>query len=161
VHRKLSEPWRVYRIGDPDGGYPIYSGTGARLFPGRWNAQGQGMIYTSRHYSTAVLEKLIYTGEMPPNQHYLEIEIPAGVSYEVLTPEVLPDWNSSNSQASRAFGAAWFEQKRSAILIVPSAVAPLERNVLINPDHPDSSRIRPGLETPVYWDERLFKGKTK
>ena len=44
---------------------------------------------------------------------------------------------------------------RSAILIVPSVVARMERNVLINPAHVDAARIRPGLEVPVTWDARL------
>lgn len=38
----------------------------------------------------------------------------------------------------------------------PSVVARMDRNVIINADHPDFPRLRPGPETPVWWDERLF-----
>ena len=41
-----------YRIGDPDGEYPIFDTEGARLFPGRWNTPASPMLYTSEHYST-------------------------------------------------------------------------------------------------------------
>ncbi len=146
----------AYRIGDPAGDHPVYSGEGAREFPGRWNVRGQAMIYASEHYSTAMLEKLARTGEMPPNQHYVEIAIPAGVSYEVVNPDTLPGWSDRNAAVARAFGAAWLEEARSAMLIVPSVVARIERNVLINPAHEDAARIVPGLETPIWWDARLF-----
>jgi RES domain-containing protein len=48
------------------------------------------------------------------------------------------------------------DEVRSAILLVPSVVARMERNILINPAHPDAAAIRPTLEEPVPWDERLF-----
>ena len=39
------------------------------------------MIYASQHYSTAMLEKLVRaSGELPPNQHFIEITIPNGVT---------------------------------------------------------------------------------
>jgi RES domain-containing protein len=32
------------------------------------------MIYSSQHYSTAMLEKLVNgSGHLPPNQHYIEM----------------------------------------------------------------------------------------
>jgi RES domain-containing protein len=156
--RRLAEPMRAFRIGDPKGKYPIYSGEGASLTEGRWHDKGQEVIYTSEHYGTAMLEKLAhYNGVLPPNQHFIEIEIPAGTSYEVVTKDSLPDWHRLDSLPARTFGTLWLNQTRAAILIVPSYVARVERNILINPRHPDSKAIRAGLETPVWWDERLFK----
>jgi RES domain-containing protein len=57
---------------------------------------------------------------------------------------------------SRAFGAKWYRELRSAILIVPSVVARLESNVLINAEHEDFSRMKVSRERPIWWDERLF-----
>ena len=146
---------RVFRIGDPDGLYPIYSGEGAARTEGRWHAKGQEVIYASEHFSTALLEKLAqFNGYLPPNQHFLEIEIPVGTTYEVVTKDSCPGW--LRAAAARKVGASWYAAKRSAILIVPCFVARMERNVLINPSHPDSKRIRPRLEEPVVWDARLF-----
>ena len=154
--RRLDESLRAYRMGDPAGEHPVYSGAGSRRYPGRWNERGQAVIYASEHYSTALLETLARTGEMPRNQHYVGIEIPAGVTYEVVTKDNLPGWCDVDGAVARAFGSAWYRERRSAILIVPSVVARVERNVLIHPHHDDAGSIRVGLETPVYWDSRLF-----
>jgi len=51
----------------------------------------------------------------------------------------LPDWHKRDG---RAFGSAWLEAGRSALLIVPSRVAREERNILINPRHPDAKASR-------------------
>lgn len=156
-HRVLPSPMRTYRIGDPRGVYPIFSGKGAARAEGRWHTVGQEVIYTSEHYSTALLEKLVYmNGIMPPNQYFIEIDIPSGVSYELVTKDTIPDWASFEGNAARSYGSAWYAEARSAILIVPSCVAREENNVLINPNHPDAKLIRPGLEKPIWWDKRLF-----
>ena len=58
-----------YRIGDPDGEYPIFDATGSRIAPGRWNSPDTPLIYTSERFSTALLEKLVNgAGVLPPNQ---------------------------------------------------------------------------------------------
>ena len=84
---------RAYRIGDPQGRHAIYSGEGAALAEGRWHERGQEVIYASAHYATAMLEKLArYNGIMPPDQHFIELQIPVGTSYEEVTKDILPGW---------------------------------------------------------------------
>jgi RES domain-containing protein len=157
AHRKLKEPMTVYRIGDPGGAFPINSAEGARRVTGRWHRKGQAVICTGAHYSTAMLERLVhYSGRLPGGQHFIEITIPAGTVYEVVTSHSLPGWEHKDGRIARGFGARWIDEVRSAILIVPSVVARMERNVLINPAHGDAARIKPGLETPITWDARLF-----
>lgn len=156
-HRTLPEQWTAYRIGDPLGEFPIWSDGGARRYPGRWHEAGAGVIYASRSYSTAMLEKLVhYQGQLPPNQHFIEITIPAGTSYEVVNPDLVEGWASRSEEAARRFAVPWYEERRSAILIVPSVVARVDRNIVFNTMHPDFADITVGLETPVWWDERLF-----
>jgi RES domain-containing protein len=77
-----------FRIGDPAGAHPIFDATGFTLAPGRWNTPGSPVIYSSEHYSTALLEKLV-RGRLPPNQHYVRITIPRGLFYEVFSPPSL------------------------------------------------------------------------
>jgi RES domain-containing protein len=158
VVRTLPEPMRVFRIGDPNGKYPIYSGEGAAVTEGRWHNKGQEVIYASAHYSTAMLEKLAhYNGVLPADQHFMEIDIPAGTSYETVTKDILPGWDLLDSPQARAYGSKWLDEMRSAILVVPSYVAREEQNVLINPRHPHFARIRPPLEKPIWWDKRLWE----
>jgi len=114
------------------------------------------MLYASEHYSTAMLEKLVRLGEMPPRQHFIEIEIDAGLSYEEFNEALVPGWHEPNMAAARAFGARWYAEARSVVLFAPSVVARVDRNVLINPGHPEFAKLRASRERPIWWDERLF-----
>ncbi len=146
-----------HRIGDPDGTYPIFDATGSRLWPGRWNTHASPVIYSSVHYSTAMLEKLVHgNGRMPPNQHWIAITIPPGITYEVFSAAHHPGWDDEAGDVSKAYGAAWQTSLRSLVLIVPSLVARMENNLLINPAHPDRHRITHSLHQPIWWDRRLF-----
>jgi RES domain-containing protein len=115
------------------------------------------MIYTSEHYSTALLEKLVHgSGRLPPNQHYIKVTIPRGLTYEMFSPPMLPGWDRMPATVSKAFGERWCLEKRSVILIVPSVVARLDHNVLINPAHKEFPSLEASLHEPVFWDRRLF-----
>ena len=104
-----------------------------------------------------MLEKLVHgSGQMPPNQHSVEITIPSGLSYEEVTFNGLTNWDNQDRKVSREFGEQWFITQRSLVLLVPSVVARMERNILINPFHPDFSSVTHGIAEPVRWDERLF-----
>lgn len=153
----LDRTLSCFRIGDPNGEYPIVDATGSRFYPGRWNKADTPVIYASEHYSTAMLEKLVHgAGHLPPNQHYVKITLPHGTSYETVTKDILPGWDAPEPAGSRAYGAKWVRERRSLILLVPSFVARVERNVLINPAHEEFSRIETELAEPVWWDARLF-----
>jgi RES domain-containing protein len=155
--QRLDRIVRCYRIGDPDGAYPIFDATGSTISPGRWNTLSSPLIYTSEHYSTALLEKLVRgSGRIPKNQHYIEITIPNGASYEVVNTSALPGWDNFPPSVSPLHGETWQHDRRSLILIVPSVVARLDMNILINPDHPEFPQIAHGLHEPVWWDARLF-----
>jgi RES domain-containing protein len=155
--QRLDRVLTCYRIGDPDGLYPIFDGRGAELVPGRWNEPGQTVIYACEHYSTAMLEKLARgRGSLPRNQHYITITVPSGSSYEVVGRDHLPGWDTAEPTVSRAHGGAWAAARRSLLLLALSYVARIERNVVINPAHREFSQITTSLHEPVWWDERLF-----
>ena len=136
----------------------MYSPDGARRVSGRWHDVGDRIIYASQRYSTAMLEALVrWNGPSPGNQHFVEIEIPVGTSYEVVDTDFLPDWHLQGSPLARRFGHRWYAEGRSAILILPSVVARMERNIIINADQPEFVRLVPGAERRVWWDERLFR----
>ena len=151
----LDRTLKAYRIGIHNNRYPIFDGTGAKLYPGRWN-NNYPVIYGAANYSLAMLEKLAHsnTGDVPAHQQWIEITIPVGTTYETVTTYSLPDWKQPS--VSQTFGDRWLEEKRSCILIVPSAIAPVENNILINEFHPQFSTITTSLNRPVIWDRRLF-----
>jgi RES domain-containing protein len=155
--QRLDRTLTCYRIGDPRGAYPIFDAGGSVLFPGRWNTVTTPLIYTSEHFSTALLEKLAHgSGRLPPNQHYVAVTVPLGASYEWFDEASHSGWDAPTPSVSRAFGEDWQKSGRSLVLLVPSVVARIDRNVLINPRHTEFARIETSLHKPVYWDRRLF-----
>ena len=80
------------------------------------------------------------------------------MSRETFDPGSHAGWDDPlDTSVAQAFGKAWIQERRSALLIVPSVVtAGRDANVVVNPDHPDAARISVGPETPVALDSRLF-----
>jgi RES domain-containing protein len=54
-------------------------------------------------------------------------------------------------------GNAWVTAARAAVLAVPSAIIEDETNFLLNPAHPDFSKIRIGDPQAFEFDPRLIK----
>ena len=116
------------------------------------------MNYAAESYAAALLEVLVHTAiaKVPRHHIWIRIEIPAEVSREELAPEQVPGWDAADWRASRAYGDAWYESTRSALLLVPSVVAREERMVVINQRHPEFSRLTASAPQAVIWDRRLF-----
>ena len=124
----------------------------------RWNSPGRRVIYAAETYAGALLEILVHaSGGVPRGQAYIEIEIPADLGVEEITPQDVPHWDAPSFRAARAFGDRWYDERRTPVLLVPSVVTLVERNVLINQEHPQFSRIRESEAQPVRWDVRLWK----
>ena len=151
----------LYRIGDER--HPLWDGTGAALIGGRWNSPGRSVIYASLSYGGAMLEILAHAsiGRVPTTHRYVIADVPDDVSVERHDATTLPmDWDADNTVSARRFGDAWLNEMRSAIMIVPSVVARLEWNALVNPAHPQASRITLSAAERVVWDKRLFSSRT-
>jgi RES domain-containing protein len=97
--RRANPILMTYRIGDPDGIHPIYDSEGARLYSGRWNMLASPIIYTLKHYSTAMLEKLVHASSvLPPNQHHIRITIPNGTNYDIFQTAAHPGWDRKEDE---------------------------------------------------------------
>ena len=149
---------RFYRIADSR--HSPESGDGARLHGGRWNSPGRAVIYACETQTGAMLEKLVHTnGRMPKHQVCVTFEAPDSLKVAALEPKAAPGWDAEDMIASRQAGDAWLETAATAVLKVPSVVFDVERNVLINPEHPDFKRIKVASVAAVRWDDRLFEQK--
>ena len=129
---------------------------------GRWRRPGRSIIYAGLGFAVAMLEKLVRvpTGWVPARQQFAEIFIPGSVEIEEIGPADVPGWESPGHIDSRAYGDAWYDSGRTAVLIVPSVPAMgLERNVLINQRHPQFRHVTHGEPRPVVWDARLFDAR--
>ncbi len=147
---------RAFRIADRR--HKVFDGEGAAIFGGRWNSQGCRVIYAAETYAGAMLEILVNAniGRIPKHQAWVEILIPDDVSAEEVDENNLSHWDAPDLRAGRKFGDAWYNEQRSTILVVPSKVTRVERNVIINQLHPEFRKLRVSRPQPVLWDERLF-----
>jgi RES domain-containing protein len=95
----------------------------------------------------------------PKNLVVVTAEIPSGVPRVSISATQLPaNWRDTPAHAElAAIGDDFVHRGRAAILIVPSVLAPIESNWLINPLHPAFPRIRLHPVKPFDYDARLFR----
>lgn len=116
-------------------------GYGSTLGDGRWHIGCTGPL------------QLVYCGATPKNTVLLRLEVPDAVP--LLDAELPSDWREDQA-ATQAIGMRWLMAGKSLGLWVPSFVEPAERNLLLNPAHPDYMRITLGVEkNPFVFDPRL------
>ena len=136
------------------------SGTGARIYGGRWNHPGYPIVYSSGSRSLAALEFLVHVpmALAPDNLSIAEITITEKIKRESITPEGLPaNWRSYPAPEQLAdIGTKWIKSKSSLLLDIPSAVVDKEVNTLINPLHPDIKHVSLAKVEKFYFDSRLF-----
>lgn len=138
------------------------TGIGAKLYGGRWNREGLPVLYASGHLSLAVLELLANQVRklVDDTYGYIEIDIPEECSQYVYGLEDLdPKWrNEGYDQSTVDIGSEWLVERSSLLLSVPSAVLQQERNILINPHHPEFSKIRIKDKNRLELDGRVYAG---
>ena len=131
---------------------------------GRWNAPSLAMLYASPSRALACLETVVHlnAGGLPLNRYLVEIQVPGDVwsAARVETETSLPvGWDAEPvGRASIAFGTSSAKSGASLLLLVPSVIVPEESNVLVNPEHPDASRLRARKVRKWLYDARLRRG---
>ena len=147
----------LYRFTNKNYGTDI-SGEGARLQGGRWNSKGFPVIYTSTTISLSLLELIIHSTsyEEIQSNFLMKINIPDSFTAPLTDLSLKPDWKD-DPDYSRYIGNSFLKSKKSLLMKVPSAIIPEEYNVLINPLHPDSRKIKILSASPFQFDNRLFK----
>jgi RES domain-containing protein len=143
----------VWRLGTA--AYPIWDGTGAAMFGGRWNPAGLPAIYAAGHISLAMLERLVQRSNLT-RMPIVDAFVPDDLASADLMNDPPPNWRALDSPEAVAAGGAWLAERRTAVLRVPSAIVPREANYAIDPVHPDAARIVVGATEPLVWDPRLF-----
>jgi RES domain-containing protein len=152
----MPDAWRIDRA---KWSSTSFSGKGAAAAGGRWNPAGLRVVYASEHLATAALEKFLHLPKpIPPRMTFVQFAIEFnGVAVERPRLSDLPsNWRDEPvSAGSQKFGAAWYEAGRTAVLAVPSAIISEEVNYLLNPAHPDFTRISISKPAPFTFDPRL------
>ena len=134
------------------------SGTGARLYGGRWNSIGKAVVYLAGSVSLAVLEVLVHLPPalIPKDFVIVTFDVPDDVSN--LDTSLLPaDWSQYPEPISlRYYGDTFVIENKHLLLKVPSAVVPKENNYLLNPKHGKISKVKIINREPFDFDRRLI-----
>jgi len=150
--------WRICKQPHIPG---AFDGIGAEKYGGRWNHKGDRMVYTSSSLSLAALELFVHLEPafLPNDLNSMVAMISNTVSFEGLTLGDLPaNWRDYPAPARlQDIGSEWLRERRSLLLIVPSAVNPEEKNILFNPAHPQSDAITDIATKPFHFDPRMWK----
>lgn len=137
------------------------SGAGGLADGGRWHARGTPVIYAGLSVEICAMEKLVHTGTtLPADLLLVSLTLPDDAAlYESVDTGVLPGWEAMPpGPGSIEFGTDFLRSGRALGLIVPSAIVPEARNLIVNPLHPRFAEARLVVERPFVFDRRLRPG---
>ena len=150
---------RVWRISTEAWVSSAFDGEGASKFGARWNSKGVRVVYTSESLALAALEMIVHVNPSDLVARFIAIaaDIPDDLPRTVLRPEELPKhWRDYPApQELQRRGDEWARGASTAVLEVPSAVIPVERNFVLNPAHADFARLTLAPPLPFEFDPRL------
>lgn len=136
------------------------SGTGASLYPGRWNSKNVRMLYTAQSASLATLETVVHIAGMRLSAAYcmIVLQIPNELIAAVLPDELPSNWNAYPApEALRTIGDRFIQSNTHLALKVPSAIVPDDYNFLLNPLHLEFHRVKILQQRTYNFDGRLVR----
>src|SRR6059036_381133 len=152
----MASAWRIVLESEAA---TAFSGEGAWRYGGRWNSRNVRVIYASEHQSTAALEVFIHNKPFSPNEKYKAFRLEWSDNLtEIFPTKKLPvNWRVTPPPAeTKEIGDCWVQERRSAVLALPSAISPADTNFLLNPEHRDFKRIRIAPPVDYDFDSRLL-----
>ena len=136
------------------------SGLGAAIEGGRWNEAEAAAVYLGLSPAICCLETFVHQTQRPViPMKITEFELPedAELYLEPSEKELPVGWAALPADTpSMSFGTDWLNRGSHLGLIVPSAVLPLERNIVLNPRHPAITRVKVSRIMDFTYDDRLF-----
>lgn len=143
----------VYRIAPERFAHDL-SGTGAKLYGGRWNPVGTPMLYAANSTALALLEGLVNVRQQRlPAHRRIVLELPD----ELIDST---DTFSTDVPITQAFGQSWVLENSSLGMRVRSSIlvtSPDAFNILVNPKHPDFGQVKLLDNAPLEIDTRLIR----
>ena len=137
------------------------SGKGAAIDGGRWNDQDVLAVYMGLSPAICCLETFVHAvGEPTMPLKITCFDLPAEISlYLEVEANNLPEgWASLPAdRPSMDYGTTWLKSNTHLGLIIPSAILPLERNIVINPNHHAASQIKVIQVYDFMYDPRMFE----
>jgi len=134
------------------------SGTGARLYGGRWNSEGKSAVYLASSRALAVLEVLVHLPPLllPDDYCVAEIDVPGSGITNINIDDLPKDWRDVSPPVDlKRIGDNFLKEQAALLMKVPSSIVQTEYNYLLNPQHPNASKVKILKKEPFYFDARL------
>lgn len=133
---------------------------GSRLYGGRWNPTGIGIMYTAEHAALALVEILVHAPRVPyqelPIYKLFTLEVPDD-SIRFIQADQLPAyWNEKTYGRSQYILRDWLNKPDVLTVGVPSSVLTPSINYLIHAGHPAFANVQVIEERPLLIDARLW-----
>ena len=137
--------WRLTRAP-----FVALDGVGAALHGARYAPPGVPVVSLASEAGLAVLVALRY---QPRDLQGIAQDFVLGWTEVAASPERVPD--EHGEEAIRTFVGEWLASRRSLFAAVRSKVLPEADVVLLNPAHPDATRVPPLTTRPFSFAECL------
>ena len=130
-------------------------------FSGRWNNDGQFVIYAGSSRSLASMENMVHKmgqGVLGAKFVVMILDVPDHLPIKTITQQQLPaGWKLESSYSqTQPLGSAWYETGETLLLKVPSAIVPAEFNFVLNARHPDFAQVKLKIKEPFVYDYRFI-----
>ena len=126
---------------------------------GRWNSAGKKVIYCAESIALAFLENMVRRQGVGFNNLFkiMIIKLPDVLGVSTIEAKSLDKaWRDFNDYTHcQPLGDKWFDECKTPLLKVPSAVLPENHNYIINTEHVDYKRIQLVQTTDLVPDERI------
>jgi RES domain-containing protein len=116
------------------------------------------MVYAAQSQSLAILEMLVHLDSPALLKKYVlfAVEIDEALVAPVERSLLPKNWKEDPvPERVQAVGDAWAAGRSSAVLSVPSALVPGERNYLLNPYHQGFSKLKIRKPVAFQFDPRF------
>lgn len=158
--KELASTMKVWRICRSKYEASAFSGFGAEKTGGRWNFKGCPVVYASENLSLAALELFVHVSPATIPVDLVSVcgILPDAISIERVEISDLPsNWREYPAPSVlQQIGTDWVRTGTSLVLVVPSAINPLEVNMLINPAHPEIKKLKVKAGQRFQFDPRMF-----
>jgi len=134
------------------------TGTGAKLFGGRWNNTGIAALYATENISLALVEILVRADKtlLPPDYMLLKLEIPDQLSIATIHKNKLKKNWKDDIEYTQFIGSSFVTTGAELALKVPSAIVEEENNYVINTNHADFKKVKIKSISKFQLDKRFF-----
>ena len=133
---------------------------GSRLFGGRWNPKGVGVLYVTSTPELGLVETLAHAPSVRyedlPTYWVFSVEVPDDIRY-VRRDELPEYWQEQTYERTQGWLKDWLAAPDQLGVGIPSVLVPLSYNVLLHPAHSLFNQIRVISQEIQPVDRRLWR----